>query len=163
MITSLISRIFNFEGQYLAYSKSKEAEVSCDVDLHQLHFSAVLAVPELSQLSRCTVQVPWSQASQVDNFWYEQARHLLSSKYFKHLQAAKYSKMPQLRERDHVSHIEFLYGTEENFLNTKLYPNITGTSNRPNCSGISRLNSSPSAKQQTAFVGFYGSGNHMLM
>ena len=108
-------------------------------------------------------QVPRSLRSQRDNFWYEQARHLLASPYFKHLQDKKYSKMPQQRERDHISHIEFLYGTEENFLNRKIYPNITATSNRPNCSGVSKLNDSPSPKKQTAFVGFYGSGNHMLM
>ena len=155
-----LPRIVKFEDKYFAYSKSKEGEVSCDVGLQQVLFSAGLAVPEFSQVEECSVQVRRSWTSQQDKFWYDEARHLLSNIYFKHLQARKYSKMPQLRERDQVSHIEFLYGTEENFLNTKIYPNITGTSN---CSGISRLNNSPSSKQQTAFVGFYGSGNHMLM
>ena len=114
---------------------------------------------ELDQLEGRTLV----QVDQQELFWYEAARHLLANSYFRHLQNKKYSKMPQQRERDRVSLIEFLYGTEENFLNTKIYPNITGTSHRPNCSGISRLNNSPSSQQQTAFVGFYGSGNHMLM
>ena len=163
-ITRLYPRFFNFEEKYFAYSKSKDGEVSCDVDVQQVLFPAGLALPQFSQLPHCTGQVPSSMARQ-ENFWYEQARHLLASQYFKHLQQRKYARIPQLRERDQVSHIEFLYGTEENFLNTKIYPNITGASNRPNCSGISRLNNSPSSssKQQTAFVGFYGSGNHMLM
>ena len=104
-------------------------------------------MPQLSQLPHCTRQVPRSLDSRQNNFWYEQARHLLANQFFKHLQEKKYSKMPQHSGRDHVSHIEFLYGSEENFLSTKINPNITGTSNRPNCSGISRLNNSPAPKQ----------------
>ena len=138
--------------------------MSCDVGIQEVLFSPGLALPRISQSAHCTRQVLRELlASRQDNFWWEQARHLLANQYFRHLQQRKYSRMSQLRERDQVSHIDLLYGTEENFLNTKIYPNMTGTSNRPNCSGISRLNNSPASKHQTAFVGFYGSGNHMLM
>ena len=57
MLTISIPRIFNFEDKYFAYSKSKDGEVSCDICLQQVLFSAALPVPQFSQASQCTVQV----------------------------------------------------------------------------------------------------------
>ena len=131
---------------------------------------SVLPLPDVEVVAACTDQVEDilvrqedSLARQEDTAWYEQARHLLTSPYLRYIQQRKYQKMNKYQERDTLANIR-LYGSEEKFLNTQIYPNVPATSARPRCTGITRLtNSLPPSTQQVAFVGFYGSGNHLLM
>ena len=95
-----------------------------------------------------------------ENFWYEPTLHLLHNKYFGQKQKLRKELIQTIPRKD-VANIYFMYGSEENFVNTKIYPNVPDSELRPNCSGISLLQQR-SSTSQAALIGFFGSGNHMM-
>ena len=107
------------------------------------------------------------------SFWYEPAYYLLNNQQFKiENQNLKSKKYTTGFRRQTVINIQ-MYGSEENFLSTKIYPNIptnqqnNQTTDLPlrnlNCSGVTWLTEvRPPHMAQVAWVGFWGSGNHMM-
>ena len=93
----------------------------------------------------------------LDNFWYESAIHLLEKG---HKLKKKKFRAPR---RQRVVNVENIYGSEENFISTKIDPNVPQNVIKPNCTGISHIKfASQQHREQSAFIGFYGSGNHMM-
>ena len=56
-----------------------------------------------------------------------------------------------------------MYGEEDKFIASKIIPNVPSDQKVAtlNCTGISKLQQWDQSNQ-TAFIGFYGSGNHMM-
>ena len=133
----------------------------CDVYLTGINSSLDKEFPKLlyQKTNNCHDISNLTRNYGSENFWYEIADHLLKNRYFKHLQTSEKRIVPLARST--LANTNLLYGKEENFISTKILPNVPQHNLTLNCSGITKLQKWERF-DRTALIGFYGSGNHML-
>ena len=137
----------------------RSSQEICNVILNDISLDKEIPIPVYSIKIGC-LAIKIQQHLHSENFWYEPTLHLLHNKYFgQKLKLRK--KLIQSVPRKDVANVYFMYGSEENFVNAKIYPNVPYGEFRPNCSSISLLQKR-SSTSQAALIGFFGSGNHMM-
>ena len=134
----------------------------CDAYLTDINSSFDKDLPELSyqKTNNCQDIRNLTTNYSSENFWYEIAVHLLKNKYFNHMQTSE-KRIAPVERSDLIN--KFIYGTDKNFISSKILPNAPQSEDitEPNCSGITKLHNWDRI-DQTALIGFFGSGNHML-
>ena len=116
-------KIFQHQEQFHYFAKTTDEKI-CDVKVKRIDFKSLLyPVPEIHSLSKCKNTDRLGTINS-DNFWYENAFHLLHNQQFKlDNQNQKEKKYVTGSKRQVVLNIQ-MYQDEQTFLSTKIYPNI---------------------------------------
>ena len=120
---NLTLKIFQHQEQFHYFVKTTNEKI-CDVTVKRIDFKSLLyPVPEFNSLSKCKSTDRLGSINS-DNFWYENAFHLLNNEQFKiDNQNQKEKKYVTGSRREVVLNIQ-MYQDEQTFLSTKIYPNI---------------------------------------
>ena len=162
-------KIFQHKDTFYHYAQTNHHHI-WDVTIEKIDFkSEIFPVPLFSNLTNRR-NIDRLGPDHSGNFWYESAFYLLNNQQFKiENQSHKKKKYSSGSRRPTVLNVQ-MYGSEENFLSTKIYPNIP-TNNQSkdlpvrdlDCRGVSWLTGlRPPHIAQVAWVGVWGSGNHMM-
>ena len=173
---NLTVKIFQHRETFYHYAKTNDRHI-CDVTIEKIDFqSKFYPVLQVHNLTECR-NIDKLGVVNSGNFWYASAFHLLHNQRFKiENQDLKKKRYSIGSRRNTVVNIQ-MYGSEQTFLSTKIYPNIpknqTITPEQNNhsssvvsdfdCAGVSWLSGQrPAHMDQVAWIGFWGSGNHMM-
>ena len=151
-------RMVGIDNMFFTYLKKKKGNTYFDISLKEMKFKENFLVP-IYEVSNDTnvAELDEDDLPKGDMSWYRDAKYILQNKYYQHLNKKK--RLPSKDKRDFVPNIEMFYG-EKKYINEKIVPNIPENL-KLNCTGISHLKFDYSF-DRTAFVAFFGSGNHMM-
>ena len=174
-------KIFQQKETFYHYAKTNDHRI-CEMKMEKIDFNSdFFPVPHFSDLNECR-KVEKLGTVHSGNFWYESAFYLLNNQRFKiENQNLKKKKYSMGSRRQTVINVQ-MYRSEQNFLSTKIYPNIPEDRQNPfcerketnqstclsavkglDCQGVTWLTGMrPANMTQAAWVGFWGSGNHMM-
>ena len=135
-------------------SRPHKISLLCDIQLSDVSLAHDLPLPSYYDTKSC-LDVEDKLTNYhlgSDNFWYETALYLVNNKYFNHLQQQRKKFSPVVRST--VDNISYLYGDEDNFIASKILPNVPEDPKvqKPSCSGISKLQKWD-GDNQTALIG----------
>ena len=144
------------------YSYSIKDKFICDVSFSDIDFkSHSYPIPKFDISNNCN-KITKLGTVHSENFWYESAFHLINNEHFKS-DNKKAKKFVSGTPRPSVINVDYLYGGEAGFLASKVYPHVPPGQPDLDCGGVTRLSQGrPGATDQAAWVGYYGSGNHMM-
>ena len=116
-------KIFQHQEKFHYYARTRTSLI-CDVTMKHIEFKPLFyPVPLFNNLSNCK-SIEKLGSINSDNFWYENAFHLLNDQEFKlENQNLKKKKYATGARRQVVLNIQ-MYQDEQTFLSTKIYPNI---------------------------------------
>ena len=104
------------------YSYAMKDKLMCDVNIKRIDFkSHPYPIPNFDMSSDCR-KVEKLGAVNSENFWYESAFHLIHNEQFKRENQRRNNFVAGSERR--VINVEFLYGNEERFLSSKIYPHV---------------------------------------
>ena len=141
---------------FFSYAVFEDKQESCDIAIKELKFDRSFPVPifEMYQ-ENCVLNRNIEERD--DNFWYRDAGHIIRNKY--HQQVVQKKRMPGEDNRNTIANVE-MYNGEVEYIEQKIMQNVPKNI-KLNCTGITNLSINMSA-ERTAFVAFFGSGNHMM-
>ena len=144
------------------YSYAVKDQFMCDVSLSGIDFkSHPYPIPKFKTSNDCKTVMKLGPVHS-ENFWYESAFHLINNEQFKR-DNKKGKTFVSGSQRPSVINVDYLYGNEAQFLASKVYPHVPPSQPDLDCGGVTRLTPGrPGDRDQAAWVGFYGSGNHMM-
>ena len=144
------------------YSYAVKDQFIYDVSLSGIDFkSRPYPIPKFEISNDCKTMMNVGPVHS-ENFWYESAFHLINNQQFKS-DNKKGKKFVPGSQRPSVINVDYLYGGEAQFLASKVYPHVPPSQPDLDCGGVTRLTpGGPGDRDQAAWVGFYGSGNHMM-
>lgn len=173
-------KIFQHKETFYHYAKTSDHHI-CDMDMEKIDFNSnIFPIPQFTNINECR-NIDKLGTVYSGNFWYESAFYLLNNQRFKsEHQKIKKKNYSTGSRRKTVINVQ-MYGSEQNFLSTKIYPNIPkcqqnltleGENHHStclpavkqlDCKGVTWLAGvRPPNMTQAAWVGFWGSGNHMM-
>ena len=144
------------------YSYTVKDQFICDVSFSDIDFkSHPYPIPKFDISNICKKMTKLGPVDS-ENFWYESAFHLINNEQFKS-DNKKVTKFVSGSGRPSVINVDYLYGGEAQFLASKVYPHVPPSQPDLDCVGVTRLTPGrQGVTSQAAWVGFYGSGNHMM-
>ena len=144
------------------YSYAVKDKFMCDASFSDIDFkSHSYPIPKFTISTHCMKMTKLGTVNS-ENFWYESAFHLINNEHFKS-DNKKGKKFVSGTPRPSVINVDYLYGGEAGFLASKVYPHVPVSQPDLDCGGVTRLRPGrPEDTDQAAWVGYYGSGNHMM-
>ena len=148
----LLIRMVRHHDIFFSYAKYKENKTFCSIALASLELESGFPVLVFEVMEdSCAYE---EDITDHDEKWAEDAREIMRNKY--HAYVVGRRREASQDDRDTLANLD-MFGGEEKYIKDKILVN----NSKLNCTGISKLATNASLAR-TAFVAFFGSGNHMM-